>query len=211
MVALRERQKVERHRRIVSAAAGLFGEIGYEQASMEAIAERAEVSKGTIYNYYHNKGELLLAIITMEAKDTYDIGQSIIDDERIAPRKAILDLIDIYVGEPMKLMGKETWRQAIAMSILQPESLFGQQYAEMDRKLGAQLVELILTLRRTRGCFVNVADLPALADVLFNNINMMFTLFMTDDTMSLEELRQKLARQTIAVLDSCMEEPNYEG
>jgi len=202
MVALRERQKMERHRRIVSSAASLFGEIGYEQASMEAIADRAEVSKGTIYNYYRNKGELLLAIVTMEAKDTHDIGQSIIEDERIAPRKAILDLIDIYVGEPMKLMGKATWRQAIAMSILQPESSFGQQYAEMDRKLGAQLVELILTLR-SRGCFANVADLPALADVLFNNINMMFTLFMSDDMMSLEELKRNLARQTIAVLDSC--------
>lgn len=202
MVALRERQKMERHRRIVGAAASLFGEIGYEQASMEAIADRADVSKGTIYNYYRNKGELLLAIVTMEAKDTYDIGQSIIEDERIAPKNAVLDLIDIYVGEPMKLMGKATWRQAIAMSILQPESAFGQQYAEMDRKLGAQLVELILTLR-SRGSFANVADLPALADVLFNNINMMFTLFMSDDTMSLEELRRKLARQTIAVLDSC--------
>ncbi len=202
MVALRERQKTERHRRIVGAAASLFAEVGYEQASMEAIAERAEVSKGTIYNYYQNKGDLLLAIVTMEAKDTYEIGQSIIEDERISPKKAILDLIDIYVGEPMKLMDKETWRRAIAMSILQPESSFGQQYAEMDRKLGIQLVELILTLR-SRGCFADVPDLPALAEALFKNVNMMFTLFMTDDTMSLEKLRNTLARQTIAVLDSC--------
>lgn len=200
MVALRERQKTERHRRIVGAAASLFAEVGYEQASMEAIADRAEVSKGTIYNYYQNKGELLLAIVTMEARDTYDIGQSIIEDEQIAPRKAILDLIDIYVGEPMKLMGKETWRRAIAMSILQPESSFGQQYAEMDRKLGAQLVELIFTLK-SRGYFADVADLSALAEVLFNNVNMMFTLFMSDNAMSLEDLKQKLARQTIAVLD----------
>lgn len=203
MVALRERQKTERHRRIVGAAASLFAEVSYEQASMEAIAERAEVSKGTIYNYYHNKGELLLAIVTMEAKDTYEIGQSIIGDESIAPRKAILDLIDIYVGEPMKLMDKQTWRQAIAMSILQPESAFGQQYAEMDRKLGTQLVELILTLK-SRGHLADVPDLQSLAEVLFNNVNMMFTLFMTDNAMSLEELKKTLARQTIAVLDSRM-------
>lgn len=203
MVALRERQKTERHRRIVGAAASLFAEVGYEQASMEAIAERADVSKGTVYNYYHNKGELLLAIVTMEAKDTYEIGQSIIGDERIAPRKAILDLIDIYVGEPMKLMDKQTWRQAIAMSILQPESSFGQQYAEMDRKLGTQLVELILTLK-SRGHFTDVPDLQALAEVLFNNVNMMFTLFMTDNAMSLEDLKKTLARQTIAVLESRM-------
>ena len=200
MVALRERQKVERHRRIVRAAASLFADVGYEQASMEAIAERAEVSKGTIYNYYQNKGELLLAIVTMETKETYEIGRSIIADECIAPRTAILNLIDIYVGEAMKLMDKQTWRQAIAMSILQPDSAFGRQYAEMDRKMGAQLLELMITLK-SRGHFAEIRDLHALAEVLFNNINMMLTLFLTDNTMSLEELKKALARQTNAVLD----------
>jgi AcrR family transcriptional regulator len=199
MVALRERQKTERHRRIVGAAAQLFGEVGYEQASMEAIADLADVSKATLYNYYQNKGDLLLAIVTTETRDTYEIGRAIIEDDMKRPEQAVLDLINVYVGEPMKLLNKETYRRAISMSIQQPDSLFGQQYADADRQLGTQLVELILTLSK-RGHLADFHDPAALGEVLFNNVNMMFTLFMIDDAMSLDELRQRLARQTCAVL-----------
>lgn len=208
MVALRERQKTERHRRIVEAAAQLFDEVGYEQASMEVIADRANVSKGTLYNYYQNKGDLLLAIVTTETKNTYELGRAIIEDDKKAAEQAVLDLIGVYVGEPMKLLNKETYRRAISMSIQQPDSLFGQQYAEADRQLGTQLVELVLTLSK-RGYLADFPDPEALGEVLFNNVNMMFTLFMIDDAMSLEELRRRLARQTYAVLKtSCSGVPS---
>ncbi|RUT95156.1 TetR/AcrR family transcriptional regulator, partial [Mesorhizobium sp. M7A.T.Ca.TU.009.01.3.2] len=50
MSGLRARQKADRHRRIIEAAAELFREAGYEGAKIEAIAAQAEVSVGTIYN-----------------------------------------------------------------------------------------------------------------------------------------------------------------
>lgn len=206
VVALREKQKAERHRRIVGAATGLFSEVGYEQASMETIAERAEVSIGTIYNYYENKGDLLLSIVTTEAKQTHEIGASIIEKANGSPRQAVLQLIDVYVGEPMKFMNKETWRRAIAMSILQPDSRFGQQYAEVDRQLGAQLVELILTLVR-KGHFKEALDPSSMGELLFNNVNMMFTLYMIDDGMTLEDLKRKLVRQTLSVLNAVEKTP----
>ena len=63
MSGLRERQKALRHDRILEAAARLFREHGYEDVKMEAIAAAAEVAIGTIYNYYQNKGDLLVAIV----------------------------------------------------------------------------------------------------------------------------------------------------
>lgn len=201
MVALRERQKAERHRRIVEAATELFGDVGYEQANMEMLAERAEVSIGTIYNYYENKGDLLLSVVTTEAKQTHAIGRAIIENFGGSPKEAILKLIDAYVGEPMKFMNKETWRRAIAMSILQPDSKFGQQYAEVDRQLGDQLVELVLALVG-KGHFSGASDPLAVGEVIFNNVNMMFTLFMIDDSMSLAELKKKLTRQILSILDN---------
>ncbi|HEY8078651.1 MAG TPA: TetR/AcrR family transcriptional regulator, partial [Labilithrix sp.] len=48
----RSRERVER---IVEAAAHVFAEEGYEAATMEAIAERAETSIGSIYQFFPNK------------------------------------------------------------------------------------------------------------------------------------------------------------
>ena len=50
MAGLRERQKATRRRDILEAAGTLFQRTGYAETSIEAIAERAEVAPGTVYN-----------------------------------------------------------------------------------------------------------------------------------------------------------------
>jgi AcrR family transcriptional regulator len=58
--SLRERNKERITQRILSSAAELFRTPGYEQTTMDAIAERAEVSRGTLFNYFATKQALLL-------------------------------------------------------------------------------------------------------------------------------------------------------
>ena len=47
---------------ILRAAAQTFAEQGYESATIDAIAERAGVGKGTVYEYFRNKQELFFAV-----------------------------------------------------------------------------------------------------------------------------------------------------
>jgi AcrR family transcriptional regulator len=54
----------ENRRRIRRAALAVFSRKGYVGASIPEIARKAGVSVGTIYNYYKNKEDLLLAVIT---------------------------------------------------------------------------------------------------------------------------------------------------
>jgi AcrR family transcriptional regulator len=58
----RERLKQEREERILEAAAAVFARKGYHQATIREIAELADVADGTIYNYYANKRDLLVAM-----------------------------------------------------------------------------------------------------------------------------------------------------
>lgn len=58
----RERRKQEVERRIREAARTLFLRKGYEQTTVEEIAERADVAKGTFFNYFPRKDSLLEAI-----------------------------------------------------------------------------------------------------------------------------------------------------
>jgi AcrR family transcriptional regulator len=48
---------------IRAAAQRLFLELGYERASMDAIARAAEVSKQTLYHYYAAKEQLFVAVL----------------------------------------------------------------------------------------------------------------------------------------------------
>lgn len=64
-MGIEERKKREKQRRrsqIVDAAEKIIFAKGLEQATMDEIAEEAELSKGTLYLYFKNKNELYLAI-----------------------------------------------------------------------------------------------------------------------------------------------------
>lgn len=60
--ARKEREKQHRRETILAAARELFFEKGY-RTTMEEIAERAELSKGTLYLYFNSKDELYISVI----------------------------------------------------------------------------------------------------------------------------------------------------
>lgn len=59
----RQREKEKRYNTILKAAETLIGQKGYHQASIEEIADLAEVSVGTVYFYFKNKEDLLVALM----------------------------------------------------------------------------------------------------------------------------------------------------
>lgn len=59
----REREKHQRMESIVDAAESLIFSKGLDNTTMDEIADKSELSKGTLYLYFKNKDELLLAII----------------------------------------------------------------------------------------------------------------------------------------------------
>ncbi len=58
----KEREKEQRREDIINAAQEVFFEKGLALATMDEIAERAELSKGTLYLYYKSKEDLYLAV-----------------------------------------------------------------------------------------------------------------------------------------------------
>lgn len=58
----RKRRAAARRNQILDAAAEVFAEKGFARATTKEIADRADVSEGTIYNYFESKGDILLAL-----------------------------------------------------------------------------------------------------------------------------------------------------
>jgi AcrR family transcriptional regulator len=59
----RQRRKDARPLELLEAALALFGEKGFAATRIEEVAQRAGVSKGTLYLYYPSKEELIKAVI----------------------------------------------------------------------------------------------------------------------------------------------------
>ncbi|MCO6416538.1 TetR/AcrR family transcriptional regulator [Siccirubricoccus sp. KC 17139] len=112
-----------RDERLVEVAAALFLERGFEGTSMDALAERAGVSKQTVYARYRDKRELFEAVLR------YRIGRWLVPFSRHVTVKAVQP--DAEAAEAMLL---DLGREMLAFSST-PEAL------AMGRILSAQTVQ----------------------------------------------------------------------
>jgi len=62
----RERERELRRREILNAARDVFIESGYEHATLDEVARRAEFAKGTLYSYFESKVDLFEALVDEE-------------------------------------------------------------------------------------------------------------------------------------------------
>lgn len=198
MTGLRERQKADRTRRILEAASGLFRTQGYDAVRIEDIAATAEVSAGTCYNYFSTKGDLLLAIVSMEVEEVLEAGRVVVIDPPPDVEDALTALIHLYYDHSLMYLSKEMWRKAMAISIEAPGTPFSRHYTRLDAMLAAQVRDLLAELARralTRGDL----DPFTLGDVVFQSLNQLFIEFVKDDAMHMADLHRKSAAQTLCL------------
>jgi TetR/AcrR family transcriptional regulator, mexJK operon transcriptional repressor len=88
-VAVRQDRAVRRDKRrtILDAAAPIFGDEGYERASIDAIAAAARVSKPTIYSYFGGKDELFRASVADSAVQQNADAMRVIRQLDLSPQR----------------------------------------------------------------------------------------------------------------------------
>jgi AcrR family transcriptional regulator len=59
----KEKEKEKRRSEIIDAAEKLFFEKGFDGVSMDDVAEKAELAKGTLYLYFKSKDSLFFAVV----------------------------------------------------------------------------------------------------------------------------------------------------
>ena len=86
--------------RIIDAAEEVFPEHGFLGASMDAVAERASVSKQTVYAHFNNKEALFLEVVqSMTAEAASEIGEDRGDSEVFSEPSARICLTDIALDQ----------------------------------------------------------------------------------------------------------------
>lgn len=193
MAGLRARQKANRTERILAAATDLFRTQGYDAVRIEDIAEAAEVSVGTFYNYFQTKGDVLVAIVSVEVEEVLLAGAAVVAAPPSNVATALNCLVEVYFDHSVTYLSKEMWRTAMALSILNPDTPFSRHYSDLDGLLRGQVCSLIAALQRFGTARADV-DATALGEALFNNLNMMFIEYVKSN-MPLAVLKDTVTRQ----------------
>jgi len=75
----RQRRAQDRPREICAAALDVFAEKGFAAARLDEIAQRAGVSKGTLYLYFKDKADLFRAVVRDTVAPNIDLVRTMIE------------------------------------------------------------------------------------------------------------------------------------
>ena len=75
----RRRRKADRPKEILEAAFEEFSRNGYAATTLDQVAVRAGVTKGTIYVYFENKEHLFISMVRELTKPAMDSAQEMFE------------------------------------------------------------------------------------------------------------------------------------
>lgn len=71
----RERRRAETHKRLFKAALELMAEHGYDGVTVEMITDRADVAKGTFFNYFPGKDAMVVALCEAHMRTLTELAE----------------------------------------------------------------------------------------------------------------------------------------
>lgn len=123
----KEREKERRRQQIMVAAKRVFSEKGFNKATMEDIAQEAELSPGTLYLYFKNKEELY-ASLSLRILQYLLLRVEHVIEEKDADTEAKIKLLmdamyDVYEFDPLIIINMFHLQSSETLKNLSPELL----------------------------------------------------------------------------------------
>ena len=83
----KEREREQRRHVILESARNAFIKHGLAHATMDKIADEAELAKGTLYLYYRNRDELLLTLVAVDMEELIRLMDAVVRSKKSADIK----------------------------------------------------------------------------------------------------------------------------
>lgn len=93
------RRKDARPEELIAAAVKIFGEQGFAKTNLKDVAKAAGVSKGTVYLYFKNKEDLLMAAVQKSVIPILDFGDDYEIDSDATASEMLRTLVHQWVEE----------------------------------------------------------------------------------------------------------------
>lgn len=99
----RKRQAIEMRAKIQNTALSLFDREGFENVSVEEIAQTVGCSVGNIYHYFKSKDELAIQVTQMVDRAYAEMEQEYLSDGDTPAREKLLD----FVGKALEISASD--------------------------------------------------------------------------------------------------------
>ena len=138
----KERVRIERELEILNAAREVFSERGFEKTSIDDIAERVGIGKGTVYLHFASKEEILVAIMQRANE------QLVVRCRRLADaQEAMLAKLQVIMRELVNhRFTDERWMDVIASAL--PHFLGKKHHLGASHALRVLIAETLATAQR---------------------------------------------------------------
>ncbi len=164
----KEREKERRRQQIMVAAKRVFSEKGFSKATMEDIAQEAELSPGTLYLYFKNKEELyaslslrILQYLLLRIEHVNAV-KGAGPDEKL--KQLMEAMYDVYEFDPLIIINMFHLQSSETLRNLSPQLL--EEIKELSGKsMGA--ISQIFKEGVAKGIFINHHPV-ALADTFWS-------------------------------------------
>ncbi|WP_332821198.1 TetR/AcrR family transcriptional regulator [Pseudomonas sp.] len=197
MSGLRERQKAMRRQAISTAGVALFERQGFQNTTIEQIAQEAGVSAPTVFKYFGSKQEILLEML--QKGDERALREA---REHIAemddPLDALCYLEKVLVDQALAMLPAPIWRELLLHVLGGGHNGLPDSYRRMNDALRGEIAGL---LRDLQAAGKLRADLDVdLAAFLLNDYSHLQMLRLTSsDPLDLETHRKQV-RQTSGLI-----------
>ncbi len=180
-MGLEERRKRERENRknvILKAARKLFLEKGFKTVTVESIARKAELSKGSIYLYYNSKEEIYTQILLSDIDKFHNHIADLLQNPSNAS-EALVRLADIYVD--FFLNERELFRILMTFMLHTtdmnlPQDLNRQIIKTTNRTIG--IIEEIFNYGIERGEFPATINVRQNRNAIWGMLNGVISLYL---------------------------------
>jgi TetR/AcrR family fatty acid metabolism transcriptional regulator len=180
----------EKHGRILQAAIAVFAENGYFNSRVADIAKRAGVADGTIYLYFKNKEQILMAAIDFAFSSFMRAAQTelaAIDD----PRRKLRRLAALH----LEALGGNRGLAMVFQTELRQSAKFLSEFSHRHLIEYFDLVRAIVRQGQQSGCFRREISDKIAANCFFGALDAMVTSWL------LSERDYKLGAASDALVD----------
>ncbi len=194
MARITETTKTETHDCIIKQAKELFTTLGYDKTTTKAIAKKCGIAEGTLFNYFANKDEILVAVfenIVIDNQEDLEKGLPSVEEVLIKSSLRPIKKINI-VPKPILID-----MFVIMIKMAKKKKKIYQKFAEIDFAYMKELENLLSIYLDIKSYPISEKDL---SEIIYGIVAADFMLYLYNPDATYQEFEENATRKLRFIL-----------
>jgi AcrR family transcriptional regulator len=165
-------KKKQKRENIAKSCFEIFAKNGFHNISVSQIAKTAGIGKGTVYEYFSNKEDIVLELMECMQREYDPTLSTIINNQDITPKELLYSLYDIFIDNQNQHSEKrEVLKQFFLATIANPSDAIIEYNKTLKNKYTTVINEKINNLEKSNTIYDEILGQYLLSLTLNINLN----------------------------------------